>query len=291
MITAPYPMEPFIFNSQLRHPFNLICSAATQGGKSHWITQLLLTKKITPAPEKIIYIYAFPSSRFGDLKLLYDIEFRTDIPDNIAEESFTDKRKPTLIILDDQLTSINEDVLNLFIRGTHHLNRSCILTVQNIFFQNPSMRTISLNAHYIVLFKQPRDISQIEALGRQMFPSQGKLFLAAYKSAVQRDFGYLLIDLKSTTDDRLRLRADLLGEDHNGWQRVFVIRDSTMETYVLVPISEVLHLQTRCSQNRPSVSESVQQTRPPKKKRPSLAPLQRKKKKASASSKRTSRMT
>ena len=153
------------------------------------------------------------------------------------------------------------------------------------------MRTISLNAHYIVLFKQTRDISQIEASGRQMFPSQGKLFLAAYKSAVQRDFGYLLIDLKSTTDDRLRLRADLLGEDHNGWQRVFVIRDSTMETYVLVPISEVLHLQTRCSQNRPSVSESVQQTRPPKKKRPSLAPLQRKKKKASASSKRTSRMT
>ena len=207
-----------------------------------------MKKMIEPLPQKIVYIYAFPSPLFSQLSELYDIEFRKDIPENIADEEFIDKNKPSLIILDDQLTLINEDVLNLFIRGTHHLNRSCILTVQNFFFQNPSMRTISLNAHYLVLFKQPRDISQIETLGRQMHPRQAKLFLSAYQYAVQRHFGYLLIDLKSTTDDRLRLRSNLLEESHNGWQQVYVISETTMDVFVLVLISEVPDMHKRCTE-------------------------------------------
>ena len=247
MTTVPSHMDFLTFNNKLRHPFNLICSAATQGGKSHWIAEMLLKKIIYPEPEKIFYIHAFPSAALETLNCDLNIEFLTAIPDNIAEESFTDKSRPTLIVLDDQLTSISEDVLNLFIRGTHHLNRSCILTVQNVFFQNPSMRTISLNAHYIVLFKQPRDTLQIETLGRQMYPSQSKLFLAAYKQAVERDYGYLLIDLKSTTKDCLRLRTDILGEGYCNWQRVFCIGDSTMEVFVLVPVSEVPGLHIRCT--------------------------------------------
>lgn len=76
---------------------------------------------------------------------------------------------------------LNQDVVSLFTRGTHHLNRSVILTVQNIFYRDPFMRTIFLNAHYLVVWTHPRDMLQIELLGRQMFPRHSRLFLKAHK--------------------------------------------------------------------------------------------------------------
>jgi UDP-N-acetyl-D-mannosaminuronic acid transferase (WecB/TagA/CpsF family) len=42
--------------------------------------------------------------------------------------------------------------------------------VQNLFHRGKHHRTISLNAHYMVLFKNQRDVSQIMALAHQMYP-------------------------------------------------------------------------------------------------------------------------
>ena len=196
-------MDIISFNKKLQHPFNLICAAATQGGKSHWIREFLSSRMIDPFPQRIIYIHAFITASFSELEAIPGFEYRTSIPDNIAKEDFVEEATPSLIIIDDQMACSNEDVMNSFIRGSHHLNRSCILALQNGFLQNPCMRTISLNAHYMILFKQPRDILQIETLGRRMFSSAFKLFLQAYKSATKRNYGYLLIDLKSLTDERL----------------------------------------------------------------------------------------
>jgi UDP-N-acetyl-D-mannosaminuronic acid transferase (WecB/TagA/CpsF family) len=53
--------------------------------------------------------------------------------------------------------------------------------VQNLFHRGKHHRTISLNAHYMVVFKNPRDVLQIMALANQMYPKgQGtKYFLEA----------------------------------------------------------------------------------------------------------------
>ena len=45
---------------------------------------------------------------------------------------------------------------------------SVIFLTQNLFHKNKHMRTISLNAHYLVLFKNPRDVEQFTTLARQM---------------------------------------------------------------------------------------------------------------------------
>lgn len=37
------------------------------------------------------------------------------------------------MMLDDMMTCLGKKILTLFTRGTHHLNRSVILTVQNVF--------------------------------------------------------------------------------------------------------------------------------------------------------------
>ena len=43
-----------------------------------------------------------------------------------------------------------------------------------------------------------------------MYPGKTDLFLNQYKEAVKRTFGYLLIDLKTTTEDQCRLRTNVL---------------------------------------------------------------------------------
>ena len=43
------------------------------------------------------------------------------------------------------------------------------------------MRNISLNAHYIVLFKSPRDKQQISMLARQVNPGKVQEFIGVMK--------------------------------------------------------------------------------------------------------------
>jgi hypothetical protein len=45
---------------------------------------------------------------------------------------------------------------------------------------------ISLNAHYMVLFKNPRDVSQIMALAHQMYSRRTQFFLEAFARATAR---------------------------------------------------------------------------------------------------------
>ena len=44
---------------------------------------------------------------------------------------------------------------------------------------------MNLNTNYIVLFKNPRDMTQIEVLGCQMYGKKWKAFTNAYKMATE----------------------------------------------------------------------------------------------------------
>ena len=61
-----------------------------------------------------------------------------------------------------------------------------------------------------MLFKNPRDKLQILTLAKQVYPGQTDFFLNQLEEAVKRPFGYLLIDLKTTTQDNCRLRTNVL---------------------------------------------------------------------------------
>ena len=55
-----------------------------------------------------------------------------------------------------------------------------------------------------------------------MYPGQTHSFIQRYEEAVQRPFGYLLVDLKTTTQDNCRLRTNVLpGEERfdQGWMQ------------------------------------------------------------------------
>ena len=72
---------------------------------------------------------------------------------------------------------------------------------------------MSLNAHYLVIFKNPRDQNQLATLARQMYPGKSKFLIEAFGDATSQPYGYLLIDLKPDTEERLRIRTNIFPDD------------------------------------------------------------------------------
>jgi len=78
------------------------------------------------------------------------------------------------------MTETNDGVANLFTKRSHHRNVSLMFLTQNLFHKNRHMSTISVNLHYMVLFKNPRNAGQFSILDRWMYPSSWKLAEEAY---------------------------------------------------------------------------------------------------------------
>ncbi|RWR99665.1 hypothetical protein B4U80_06778 [Leptotrombidium deliense] len=90
------------------------------------------------------------------------------------------------------------------------------MLLQNIFFKSPDMRTISLNAHYLVIMKNPRDRSQIRHLAMQLYPTNVNRLIEAYSDATGKPFSYIKVDCTALTPDEFRLQSRLTPEENNG---------------------------------------------------------------------------
>ena len=101
----------------------------------------------------------------------------------------------SLFIIDDLLEDINTSLSQLFTQFSHHYNISVFFLSQVLFPKNPIGRTISLNSHYLILFKNKRDSSTISRLSGQLYPKLAKEFLHIYNEATSEKYSYLLIDV------------------------------------------------------------------------------------------------
>ena len=72
------------------------------------------------------------------------------------------------------------------------------------------MRDTSLNSHYLVLFKSPRDSSQVNHLAKKMFPGHTKYMQESFQDATSKPYGFLLCDLKPDTPCDFRLRSNVV---------------------------------------------------------------------------------
>ncbi len=142
--------------------------------------------------------------------LAENVRVSQDVPD-----SFEHICNDSLIVLDDLMTSAyTKAVCELFTKGSHHKNISVILITQNVFHQGKYCRDISLNCKYLVLFKNPRDKSQIFPLARQIYPENPSSFIKVYKEATAHAFGYLFLDLTQSVDDILRFQTDVFNKNY-----------------------------------------------------------------------------
>ena len=185
-----------------KHPFTCIVAGPTGCGKTKFVLRLVdnIDSMIVPTPEKTIYY-------FGEYQPLFDDYEHVDFRQGLPKAAEIEKIGNALLILDDLMAETDEKVLNIFTRGSHHKNISVIFMAQNFFHNNKHMRTISLNAQYVISFKNPRDKSQILHLGKQLYPHNSRFVQDAYIDATAEPFGYLLFDLRSEQDEDLRLRT------------------------------------------------------------------------------------
>ena len=200
---------------RFQHPFTSMIAGMTGSGKTAWVRSLLqqASETIHPPPERIVWCYSQWQPAYTEMLVpMPHIEFVKGIPKALEQDSYFNVNTRNLIVFDDQMIDASKDkrIVNLFTRGSHHRNLSVIYIVQNLFHQGKGSRSISLNSHYLVLFKNPRDKLQVLTLAKQMYPGQTDFFLNQYEEAVKRPFGYLLIDLKTTTQDNCRLRTNVL---------------------------------------------------------------------------------
>ena len=93
---------------------------------------------------------------------------------------------------------------------------------QNLYNKGKENRTISLNMHYLVLFKNPRHSAKVVHLGRQIYPNRSKYLKESFMVATSRPHGYLLIDLKTMTPDKLRLRTAIFPDAKNFFSQTTV---------------------------------------------------------------------
>ena len=188
-----------------KHPFTCLIAGPTGCGKTVFAKRFVnnINQMMDPIPERIIWYYSEYQTVFGTVN---NTEFIEGLPD-------IDKLNPYerhLVIIDDQMTENNKEIVTLFTKKSHHRNISVMYLVQNLFYQTKEHRNISLNAHYIVLFRNRRDSSQVTRLGKQIFPGKTKWDLGeAYRKATSKPYGYLLVDLKPETKDYLQLRTDI----------------------------------------------------------------------------------
>ena len=205
-------MNKWIIGSEIFvHPFNYIISGPTMCGKTFFLKEILKFRDIliTPVPTKIYFCYKSWQKTYDDFKeLIPNIVFIKGLIDfddlNINHKN--------MIIFDDLMKECieSESVMNIFTVGSHHKNTSTFFLSQNIFAQGKFSRDISLNANYMIIFRNPRDLQQIQVLARQMFPNDSKFLIESFQDSTLKPHGYLFLDLKQSTESRNRIQSGIL---------------------------------------------------------------------------------
>ena len=186
----------------------------TQAGKSTFIRQLLKEAAVmfTKPPEWILYCYGVAPE--GSEELANSIPILTlheGLPTEELLDEKTLERKHGIIVLDDLISAVMSSPKTeaLFIVGSHHKNLTVILVSQNLYYQGKVGRTINLNMHYLVLFRNLRDKAQIRCLAQQAYPGQVKDFMEVYNDVHKTPFSYLILDFHPHTDDEYRMRTHI----------------------------------------------------------------------------------
>jgi hypothetical protein len=117
---------------------------------------------------------------------------------------------PTFIVLDDLMDSAySAKVSQLFTNGSNHRNISLVLIIQKLFHQGPSSRDISLYSKYIVVFKNPRDKTQIVHLARQHYPENISSFHKTYLDVCKDPNFYQFLYVTQSINSLLRFRTKI----------------------------------------------------------------------------------
>ena len=204
-------MSFYTMDVRFKTPANFYICGQSQSGKSYLVRSMLrcLDDLFYPVPTKIIYCYGEYQKEFDEL-VMPNVELIEGFPDDLY--ALTNGHENSLVVLDDMMADCSKDqrVSDLFTRGSHHRGISVLYLTQNLFPPGKLSRTISLNSHYMLIFKNPRDSLGITTLAKQMFPKHTNYLMEAFRDATDKPYGYLMIDCHQLTPESIRLRTNIL---------------------------------------------------------------------------------
>lgn len=179
---------------------NIVIVGPSQAGKTTFVEELIENRCILfePPPKRILWCSEHEMIKFKHIKGLPKLE---------------DIEPYDLIVIDDLFIEAAEskDISVLFTKYTHHKPCCIVFLTQNLFYQSKQQRNRALNTHYLILFKNPRDVTAIRILGSQMGI---KNLQDIYKDATEKPHSYLLIDYHQSTPDEIRLRSHVLPSEY-----------------------------------------------------------------------------
>ncbi|KAF0146916.1 MAG: hypothetical protein FD143_3170, partial [Ignavibacteria bacterium] len=192
----------------------IVIAGPTRSGKTSFVIKCLRSSLISPFPNRIICFYKEWQPAYDELK---DFLPNTEFNDGINMETLNSitVADRNLVIIDDLMSSAGDSkqISQLFTQESHHKNLTVIFLVQNLFYHGKEMRNISLNAHYLVLYKNPRDKSQIRFLAQQTFPENSKFLCNAYQNATEEPHSYLILDFHPDTKEEFRVLTRIFPEE------------------------------------------------------------------------------
>jgi hypothetical protein len=205
-------------DTRFKVPSSIILSGPSQSGKTTWTLKALehiddLFEEPKCKQNIIFFYHQYQPlyERFQKKNIVKEWINRLPTEEDIYEKTLVYKdRGGSVIVIDDFAQEVNKDIVNIFSILTHHTNSVVILLTQNIFPKNPVFRDISLNSTYVILFKNPRDSSQIVNFAKQFAPGKTKFIAEVYRDATKNPYSYLLFDLHQSTLERLRVRSNVL---------------------------------------------------------------------------------
>lgn len=193
---------------KFKHSATYLLSGPTGSGKTTFIKKFLSERNDLIDTRIDEIIYCLPEEQVVDESIPFTKLYR-----GVPEISMFKDLRPRIVILDDLLSCVDGNVVELFTRGSHHFNLSVMFVVQNLFSKNKGCRDISLNSQYIFLMKNPREKQQINSLARQISPENSRFICEAYKDATEKPYGYLLLDLHQTTPEQYRVRTNIFSTE------------------------------------------------------------------------------
>ena len=173
-------------------------------GKTELSFKMLSGNTFYPKFNQIIFLYRDMQQIYIKMEQKLGVIFK-----KYVNLEFLNNLENCLLIMDDSCEQIYNDkeFVKLATAGRHK-NINVIYIKHNLYQQSKWSRTIDLNTSHIILFKSPRDIQQVEYLGKQL--NLAKFLRNCYELATKKNFGHLLIDLDPKTSDCLRYCSNIV---------------------------------------------------------------------------------
>ena len=205
-----------MYDIRLKENFKLFLAGPSRCGKTFFVADLLqnLGTISKDPPTVIIYVYKTWQWKFDEMKHLVHVFLEDD--ENVVENiKMYATGQSILVVFDDMINSKSLNTLApLFTVDGRHMNMSLVFLTQRMFVNDEYFRQISQNSDYFIIFKNPRNSSEIRTLAQQITPGSLHL-IKIYIEATKDPFSYLFINLTQECEPKVKYLSQIFTKDNS----------------------------------------------------------------------------